>query len=133
MLLHTEHLVPGMVLDKDIELRAGSFLITRRELGDGRLTEKAIKSIQNFAPQIVPISDRVFIRDECQVYGFHIIRCFRYDPPYCPVFRFPPQQIGGCDVHKGGFRHSAIGYQQRSAHLRGHVGVFSDVRMPVIF
>ena len=53
-----------MVLDKDIELRAGSFLITRRELGDGRLTKKAVKSIQNFSPQIVPISDRVFIRDD---------------------------------------------------------------------
>jgi hypothetical protein len=53
-----------MVLDKDIELRAGSFLITRRELGDGRLTEKAVKSIQNFSPQIVPISDRVFISDD---------------------------------------------------------------------
>ena len=64
VILHTEHLVPGMVLDKDIELRAGSFLITRRELGDGRLTEKAIKSIWNFSPQIVPVSNRVFIQDD---------------------------------------------------------------------
>jgi len=64
VLVHTEHLVPGMMLDKDIELRAGSFLITRRDLGDGRLTEKAVKSIRNFSPQIVPIKDRVFIRDD---------------------------------------------------------------------
>ena len=64
VLVHTDHLVPGMILDKDIELRAGSFLITCRELGDGCLTEKAIKSIRNFSPQIAPVSSRVFIRDD---------------------------------------------------------------------
>ena len=64
VLVHTDHLVPGMTLDKDIELRAGSFLITRRELGDGGLTEKAIKSIRNFSPQIAPVNNRVFIMDD---------------------------------------------------------------------
>ena len=64
MLIHTDHLIPGMMLDRDIELRAGSFLITRRELGDGRLTKKVIGSIHKFSGQIVPENHRVFIQDD---------------------------------------------------------------------
>jgi len=64
MLIGTEHLVAGMELDKDIELKAGSYLITRRDLGDGRLTEKVIDSIRKFGDQIVPVQNRVFIKDD---------------------------------------------------------------------
>jgi len=70
MLLHTDHLVPKMELERDIELKAGSYLITRRELGDGRLTGKVIKSIQNFSNQIVPESHRVFIKDDEFALGY---------------------------------------------------------------
>ncbi|MFH1069848.1 MAG: HD domain-containing protein [Candidatus Glassbacteria bacterium] len=64
MLVSTEHLIPGMRLDKDIELKAGSYLITRRDLSDGVLTEKVIESIQKFSHQIVPIENRIFIADD---------------------------------------------------------------------
>ncbi|HUU29432.1 MAG TPA: HD domain-containing protein [archaeon] len=64
MLFHTDHLLPGMVLEKDIELKTGSFLITCLELGGGCLTEKVIKSIQNFSNQIVPSNNRVWIRED---------------------------------------------------------------------
>ena len=70
MLISTEHLVPGMELDKDIELRAGSYLITRRDLGDGRLTEKVIESIQKFGDQIVPVENRVVIKDDEFALGY---------------------------------------------------------------
>ena len=56
--------MPGMKLDKDIELRAGSYLITRRELGDGRLTDKVIDSIRKFSHQIVPLENRVYIAED---------------------------------------------------------------------
>ena len=61
MLLHVDHLVPGMVLEKDIELRAGSYLITRNELCKGQLNEKNIEGIRKFSSQIIPDKDRVYI------------------------------------------------------------------------
>ena len=61
MLLHVDHLVPGMVLEKDIELRAGSYLITRNELSKGQLNEKNIEGIRKFSSQILPEKDRVHI------------------------------------------------------------------------
>lgn len=70
MLISTEHLVPGMKLDKDIELKAGSYLITRHDLGDGLLTEKVIESIRKFGEQIVPVQDRVFIIDDEFALGY---------------------------------------------------------------
>jgi len=70
VLVHTDHLIPGMVLDKDIELKAGSNLITRHELGNGRLTEKVIESIQKFSGQIVPLSHRVFVKDDKLALGY---------------------------------------------------------------
>ena len=64
MQLHTDHLIPMMKLEKDIELKAGSCLITREELGEGRLTEKVIESIRKFSGQIAPVEHRVFIKDD---------------------------------------------------------------------
>jgi hypothetical protein len=62
--IHTDHLIPGMVLDRDIELRAGSYLITCGELGEGCLTEKVIESIRKFSHQIVPVSHRIIVRED---------------------------------------------------------------------
>ncbi|MBN2288777.1 MAG: HD domain-containing protein [Candidatus Glassbacteria bacterium] len=70
MLIHTDHLVPDMELDKDIELKAGSYLITRRDLGDGRLNAKVIESIRKFSGQIVPYSHKVFIKDNKFALGY---------------------------------------------------------------
>jgi len=70
MLISTEHLVPGMRLDKDIELKAGSYLITRHDLGDGRLTEKVIESVRKFSDQIVPVQNRVFVEDDEFALGY---------------------------------------------------------------
>ena len=61
MLLHVDHLVPGMILEKDIELKAGSYLITCNELNNGKLVEKNIDGIKKFSSQIVPIQNRVHI------------------------------------------------------------------------
>lgn len=54
MLLRTDHLVPGMRLGRDIELKAGSYLITRRDLSDRKLTAKVIEAIRKFSHQFVP-------------------------------------------------------------------------------
>ena len=70
MLIGTQHLVPGMELDKDIELKAGSYLITRLDLSNGRLTEKVIESIKKFGDQIVPVQNRVFIKDDKIALGY---------------------------------------------------------------
>jgi len=70
MQIHTDHLAPGMVLEKDIELKAGSYLITRRDLGDGRLTEKVIESVRKFSNQIVPENHKVFIKDDEFALGY---------------------------------------------------------------
>ncbi len=56
MLMHVDHLVPGLKLESDVRLKAGSFLITRKELPDGRLNEKVIESIRRFAAQLSPES-----------------------------------------------------------------------------
>ncbi|MFC1544617.1 HD domain-containing protein, partial [Gemmatimonadota bacterium] len=64
MLVHTNHLVPGMKLEKDIELKAGSFLITRKELGGGPLNEVVIKAIRKFSHNLTPESHKVFIMDD---------------------------------------------------------------------
>jgi len=64
LLVHTDHLVPGMRLERDIELRAGSFLITVRELGQRGLDNKLIQSIRKFSDQIVPVSHRIGIKED---------------------------------------------------------------------
>jgi hypothetical protein len=64
MLVNTAHLVAGMKLERDIELKAGSYLITSRELGDGTLSDKVIESIQKFSGQIVPERDKIFIAND---------------------------------------------------------------------
>ncbi len=66
MLVHTDHLVPGMRLDKDIELRAGSFLITQRELEGRGLDERLIQSIRKFSDQIVPVSHRIGVKEDLE-------------------------------------------------------------------
>ncbi|MFC1614546.1 HD domain-containing protein [Gemmatimonadota bacterium] len=70
MLVHTDHLVSGMTLERDIELKAGSYLITRRELGDGCLNDKVIESVQKFSGQITPESNRVLIKDDKFALGY---------------------------------------------------------------
>ncbi len=62
----TEHLVAGMELEQDIQLKAGSYLITRRELGGARLDEKVIESIRKFSGQIVPEPHQISIRNDRQ-------------------------------------------------------------------
>ena len=54
----------GMKLGRDIELKAGSFLITRRDLSEGVLTPSVIESIQKFSSQFVPVPDRVVVEDD---------------------------------------------------------------------
>ncbi len=62
MLMHVNDLVPELELESDVRLKAGSFLITRKELKDGRLNEKIIDSIQRFAAQLAPESYKVSIK-----------------------------------------------------------------------
>lgn len=62
MFVHINHLIPGMVLESDIKLQAGSFLITRRELLDARLNEKVIESIHKFGNQLAPVRNRISIK-----------------------------------------------------------------------
>ncbi len=62
MLMHVNDLVPELELESDVRLKAGSFLITRKELKDGRLNEKVIESIQRFAAQLAPESYKVSVK-----------------------------------------------------------------------
>ena len=62
MLMHVDHLIPGLELESDVRLKAGSFLITRKELPEGRLDEKVIESIRRFASQLAPESFMVSIK-----------------------------------------------------------------------
>jgi HD domain-containing protein len=61
MLLRADHLVPGMRLGRDIELKAGSYLITRRDLADRKLTPRVIESIRNFSHQVIPTPGMVVV------------------------------------------------------------------------
>jgi HD domain len=70
MLVHTNHLVPGMRLEKDIELEAGSYLITCKELGDQPLNEEIIKAIRKFSRKLAPYSHKVFIADDKFALGY---------------------------------------------------------------
>lgn len=62
MLMHVDHLIPGLELESDVCLKAGSFLITRKELPDARLNDNVIESIRRFASQLAPVSFRVEIQ-----------------------------------------------------------------------
>ncbi|MCE5269792.1 HD domain-containing protein [bacterium] len=64
MLMHVNDLVPELELESDVRLKAGSFLITRKELKDGRLSEKVIESIQRFAAQLAPESYKVSVKGD---------------------------------------------------------------------
>jgi hypothetical protein len=64
MLICADHLVAGMRLARDIELQAGSYLITRRDLSEGVLTPNVIESIQKFSHQFVPYPDKVVVEDD---------------------------------------------------------------------
>ena len=70
MLVHTNHLVPGMRLEKDIELKEGSYLITRQEMHDGPLNEIVIKAIRKFSHKLAPESHKVFIQDDEFALGY---------------------------------------------------------------
>ncbi|MFH1071122.1 MAG: hypothetical protein V1794_15995 [Candidatus Glassbacteria bacterium] len=54
MLVHVDDLIPGMPLANAVGLKAGSYLITPKEVPDG-LDPKSIDSIQRFATQIHPL------------------------------------------------------------------------------
>ncbi|MBN2290534.1 MAG: HD domain-containing protein [Candidatus Glassbacteria bacterium] len=62
--MHVDHIVPDMELESDVRLQAGSFLITRKELPNGRLDEKVIDSIRRFAGQLAPVKHRVSIKPD---------------------------------------------------------------------
>lgn len=62
MLMHVDHLIPGLELESDVRLKAGSFLITRKELPEAQLNDKVIESIRRFASQLSPVSFRVEIK-----------------------------------------------------------------------
>jgi hypothetical protein len=62
MLMHVDHLIPGLELESDVRLKAGSFLITRKELPDAQLNDKVIESIRRFASQLSPVNFRVEIK-----------------------------------------------------------------------
>ncbi len=64
MLLRADHLVPGMRLGRDIELKAGSYLITRRDLADRKLTPRVIESVQKFSQQVVPTPGMVVVDND---------------------------------------------------------------------
>jgi hypothetical protein len=54
MLVHVDNLIPGMILEEDIQLRAGGVLLTRMGLQGGRLDDKLIFAIMRFAGQLSP-------------------------------------------------------------------------------
>lgn len=64
MLMHVDHLIPGLELESDVRLKAGSFLITRKELPEARLNDKVIESIRRFASQLSPVSFKVEIKPD---------------------------------------------------------------------
>ncbi len=68
MLVHVDDLIPDMRLEKDIGLQAGSYLITLKELSDGKLTEEVIASIQKFASQLTPETYKVSVVGENLVF-----------------------------------------------------------------
>lgn len=63
MLIHAEDLIIGMKLESEIGLKAGSYLITPKEVPGG-LTESTIKSIRNFSHQFVPYEHLVDIGED---------------------------------------------------------------------
>jgi hypothetical protein len=64
MLMHVDHLVPDLELESDVRLKAGSFLITRKELPGGRLDNKVIESIQRFGSQLAPEAYKVSVKGD---------------------------------------------------------------------
>jgi HD domain len=68
MQMHVDHLVPEMELESDVRLQAGSFLITRKELPDGKLNDKVIESIRRFSGQLAPVKNRVTIKPDENTY-----------------------------------------------------------------
>jgi len=64
-----DDLIPGMELLEDIRLRAGSFLITRKELSGGCLNEDVIESIRKFSAQLSPDPNRVLVKADEKTLG----------------------------------------------------------------
>src|SRR4030042_2234 len=64
MILHTDHIIPGMRLEEDIELKTGRDHITRKDLNEGYLTERTVESIRKFSPQIIPCPSRIQVADD---------------------------------------------------------------------
>jgi hypothetical protein len=78
MLIHVDDLITGMQLGKDIELKAGSYLITRKELPGGKLTEDVLGKIRRFASQLIPEKDKVYVVGDDLVYQ-HLKELFQQD------------------------------------------------------
>jgi len=62
MQMHVDHLVPDLELESDVRLKAGSFLITRKELPGARLNAKVIESLRRFASQLAPVPYKVDVK-----------------------------------------------------------------------
>ncbi|MBW7998124.1 MAG: HD domain-containing protein [Candidatus Glassbacteria bacterium] len=63
MLIHVEDIIPGMLLESAISLKAGSYLLTPQEIPDG-LDEKVIESIHRFSSQFSPLPHFVNIVED---------------------------------------------------------------------
>ena len=61
MHVHVDDIIAGMQLESDVRLKAGSFLITRKELQDGYLTAEVIEAVRKFGSQIAPEKNKVQI------------------------------------------------------------------------
>ena len=78
MLIHVDDLVKGMQLEKDIELKAGSYLVTRKELAGGKLTEDMIEKVRRFASQLTPEKDKIYVVGDDLVYQ-HLKELLHHD------------------------------------------------------
>jgi len=59
MQVHVDDLISNMRLEEDIGLKAGSCLITLKELPEGKLTDEMIGKIRRFASQLTPETYKV--------------------------------------------------------------------------
>jgi hypothetical protein len=66
MFIHVDDLIPGMELDGDISIQAGAYLITYKEIENGRLNEKVIEAVKKFSPQLAPFPNRIKVKDDIQ-------------------------------------------------------------------
>jgi hypothetical protein len=68
MLIHVDNLMPDMRLERDIEIKAGSFLVTLNELIDDMLSVEMIGKIRRFSSQLAPEKNMVYVVGDEFVY-----------------------------------------------------------------